>query len=124
MPGYPRPTRRSRPPIGQTLSSPDNRLRLLKFLLYRQAPGDTGARGMVFCVHKEVPALGPAPLGGVPSGVPLVPAAQQAAQAGARDAVLQVQSDGSQVFGKNADGRTILVDPKNVAVAPDGKLYV
>ena len=64
-PGSPRTTRPSRPPtrpgfaigthrfevpwlqfdvIGQTLSNPDNRLKLLKFLLYRQAPGDTGAR--------------------------------------------------------------------------------
>jgi uncharacterized protein (TIGR03663 family) len=110
--------------IGQTLSSPDNRLRLLKFILYRQAPGDTGARGMVFCAHKEVPALGPAPLGGTPAGAPLVPSAQQAAQAAARDAVLQTQDDGSQVFGRTTDGRTILVDPKNVAMAPDGKVYV
>ena len=29
--------------IGQTLSNPDNRLKLLKFLMYRQAPGETGA---------------------------------------------------------------------------------
>src|SRR3977135_4440234 len=102
MPGYPRPTRRSRPPIGQTLSSPDNRLRLLKFLLYRQAPGDTGARGMVFCVHKEIPALGPAPLGGVAAGVPLAPApsGQQAAQSAARDAVLQIQDSGGTVYGR------------------------
>src|ERR1700737_3066554 len=49
--------------IGQTLSNPDNRLKLLKFLVYRQAPGETGAREMQFCVHKEIPALGPAPIG-------------------------------------------------------------
>jgi uncharacterized protein (TIGR03663 family) len=112
--------------IGQTLSNPDNRLRLLKFLLYRQAPGDTGARGMIFCVHKEIPALGPAPLGGVAAGVPLAPApsGQQAAQPAARDAVLQTQGNGGTVYGRTADGRAVLVDPKNVAMAPDGKLYV
>jgi uncharacterized protein (TIGR03663 family) len=113
--------------IGQTLSNPDNRLKLLKFLLYRQAPGDTGARGMVFCVNKEVPALGPAPLGGVSAPLPLAPAAagqQVAAQTGPRDAVLQTQPDGSTAFGKTADGRAVLLDPKNVAMAPDGKLYV
>jgi uncharacterized protein (TIGR03663 family) len=113
--------------IGQTLSSADNRLRLLKFLVYRQAPGDTGARGMVFCVNKELPAIGPAPLGGVASSAPLAPApsGQQAAvQSAARDAVLQTQADGSTVYGRTADGRAVLADPKNVAMAPDGKIYV
>ncbi|MGI9148658.1 MAG: flippase activity-associated protein Agl23 [Chloroflexota bacterium] len=112
--------------IGQTLSSPDNRLKLLKFLLYRQVPGETGAREMQFCVQKEIPALGPAPLGGVASGaqVGLAPAVPQAPLTGVREAVLQTQPDGSSVYGKTADGRSILVDPKNVALAPDGKLYV
>jgi sugar lactone lactonase YvrE len=113
--------------IGQTLSSPDNRLRLLKFLIYRQAPGDTGARGMVFCVNKDVPALGPARPGGVAAAAPLVPAraGQQApAQPAAADAVLQTQADGSAVYGRTADGRAVLVDPKNVAMAPDGTIYV
>jgi uncharacterized protein (TIGR03663 family) len=114
--------------IGQTLSNPDNRLRLLKFLLYRQPPADTGARGMLFCVNKEVPALGPAPLGGVAASSPLAPAAlgqqQQAAQSASRDAVVQTTADGTTVYGKAADGRAILSDPKNVALGPDGKLYV
>src|ERR1700682_5267763 len=98
--------------IGQTLSNPDNRLRLLKFLLYRQAPGDTGAREMQFCVHKEIPAFGPAPLGGVASSVPYAqaPAGQQPAPLGPRDAVLQNQPDGSNVYGRDADGHPVLVD--------------
>jgi len=115
--------------IGQTLSSPDNRLRLLKFLLYRQAPADSGSRGMLFCVNKEVPALGPAPLSGNPAVAPLAPAAASGQQVAAgqplsRDTVLQSQSDGTQVYGKTADGRPALVDPKNMAVGPDGRIYV
>jgi uncharacterized protein (TIGR03663 family) len=113
--------------IGQTLSNPDNRTKLLKFLLYRQPPGDSGAREMEFCVNKEVPALGPAPLGGAVAGVPLAPAASgaQAAPAPAiGDVVLQTQPDGSAVYGRTADGRSVLADPKNMAMAPDGKLYV
>ncbi|MCA1644986.1 MAG: SMP-30/gluconolactonase/LRE family protein, partial [Chloroflexi bacterium] len=113
--------------IGQTLSNPDNRLRLLKFVLYRQAPADTGARGMVFCVNKEVPALGPAPLGGVAARAPSAPAPaapQAAAQAAIGDAVLQTQADGTTIYGRTADGRPVLVDPKNMAVSPDGKMYV
>src|SRR5205823_4484826 len=103
------------------------RLRLLKFLLYRQAPSDTGARGMVFCINKEIPALGPAPLGGVAASVPLAPGAaapQPAGQSAARDAVLETQPDGTNVYGKTTDGRAVLSDPKNVAIAPDGTLYV
>jgi uncharacterized protein (TIGR03663 family) len=113
--------------IGQTLSNPDNRLRLLKFLLYRQAPGDTGARGMVFCINKEIPALGPAPLIGVGSAIsPAAAGSGQtvAAQSAARDAVLQTDADGTLIYGRNVDGRPVLIDPKNVATGPDGKLYV
>jgi uncharacterized protein (TIGR03663 family) len=116
--------------LGQTLSNPDNRLHLLKFLLYRQAPSDTGARGMVFCVNKEIPAMGPAPLGGgSPASAPLVPGGagaqqQPAAQAAVRETVLQIQPDGTLVYGKNAAGKALLSDPKNVAIGPDGKIYV
>lgn len=113
--------------IGQTLSSPDNRLRLLKFLLYRQAPGDMGSRGMVFCVHKEIPALGPAALGGAQStAVNARPASNTggATASSARNAVLQTGADGGTVYGRDADGRPVLTDPKNVAVGPDQRLYV
>ncbi|HET6318395.1 MAG TPA: flippase activity-associated protein Agl23, partial [Chloroflexota bacterium] len=113
--------------IGQTLSSPDNRLRLLKFLVYRDAPGDIGAREMTFCVHKEIPAVGPAPLSGAPAA-PRPAAAQQQQQPAfappARDTSVQVQPDGSEVYGRMVDGRAALVDPKNVAVGPDGRMYV
>ena len=113
--------------LGQTLSNPDNRLKLLKFLLYRQAPGDTGARDMQFCVHKEIPAFGPAPLSSPASIAPLgvAPTGQPAPQAPATgNAVLQTQPDGTLVYGKTTDGRPLLLDPKNVAAAADGKLYV
>ncbi|HEX8968966.1 MAG TPA: flippase activity-associated protein Agl23, partial [Chloroflexota bacterium] len=113
--------------IGQILSNPDNRVRLLKFLIYRQAPGDSGARGMVFCVHREIPALGPAPLGATSTrGVAAAaPSGQQVvAQPAVRNAVLQSQPDGTIVYGKTAEGQAALSDPKNVAVGPDGRLYV
>src|SRR5262249_7126382 len=32
--------------------------------------------------------------------------------------------DGSVVYGRASDGRPALIDPKNVAVGPDGRLYV
>jgi uncharacterized protein (TIGR03663 family) len=112
--------------LGQTLSNPDNRLRLLKFILYRQAPGETGARDMQFCVHKEIPALGPAPLGGSAPVSALAPApvGQSAVQSGPRDTVVQTLADGTSVYGRTADGRAVLVEPKNVAMAASGRIYV
>jgi hypothetical protein len=59
--------------------------------------------------------------------VPLAPARsgqQSAAQPAARDAVLQTQDNGGTVYGRTADGKAVLIDPKNVAVAPDSKVYV
>jgi uncharacterized protein (TIGR03663 family) len=109
--------------IGQTLANPDNRLRLLKFLVYRDAPGDIGAREMQFCVHKEIPALGPAPLNGSTAQLAPAPAARQAASA-PRETTLQMQPDGSAIYGRTDDGRPALVDPKNVAVGNDGRIYV
>jgi uncharacterized protein (TIGR03663 family) len=112
--------------IGQTLSNPDNRLKLLKFLLYREVPSDIGAREMQFCVHKEIPAFGPAPLNGANTAPALAPAPRIAEQAppGPRETILQVQPDGSSVYGRTTDGRSALIDPKNVAVGPDGRIYV
>jgi uncharacterized protein (TIGR03663 family) len=112
--------------IGQTLSNPDNRLKLLKFALYRNPPGDTGARGMLFCVNKNIPALGPAPLGSsaVGAAAPVVPAVQQPTAPAVRDTVLQSLPDGTDVFGKGSNGQVGLSDPKNVAVGPDGRTYV
>jgi uncharacterized protein (TIGR03663 family) len=114
--------------IGQTLSNPDNRLKLLKFMLYRNAPGDTGARGMLFCINKNIPALGPAPVGAAAAVSALAPApaiqVPAAAQPATRDTVLQTQADGTNVYGLTAAGVPALSDPKNVAVGSDGRVYV
>jgi uncharacterized protein (TIGR03663 family) len=109
--------------IKNTLAVPDNRTALLKFLLYRQAPGEMGAREMYFYVNKSVPALGPAPTGGGAAAAP--PANPAAAAAPAlRPAVAQPRPDGSVVYGRAADGSAVLADPKNAAYGPDGRLYV
>jgi uncharacterized protein (TIGR03663 family) len=108
--------------ISRTLSDPDNRLKLLKFLVYRQAPNDMGAREMYFYVHKEIPALGPAPLGG--SASPTTATQALAPVPAQRDAIAQSLPDGTTVYGRASDGRPVLVDPKNAAAAPDGRIYV
>ncbi len=106
-----------------TLSVQENRLSLLKFLIYRQAPGEMGARQMYFYVLKSIPSLGPAPVGGGPTGGPS-PQLAPAAEANLRSAAAMPGPDGSLVYGRGADGSPVLTDPKNVAYGPDGRLYV
>lgn len=108
--------------VASTLSQPENRLRFLKFLVYRQAPGEMGAREMYFYVLKSIPTLGPAPVGGAgPRGQ--APAAAAAAPI-VRSAAADTQPDGSIVYGRAADGSPVVTDPKNLTYGPDGKLYV
>jgi DNA-binding beta-propeller fold protein YncE len=80
---------------------------------------------MLFCVNKNIPAVGPAPVGGSVAGAPAVSLGQQPpSQPVTRDAVLQTESDGTLVYGRNAAGQSVITDPKNVAVGPDGKIFV
>ncbi len=106
--------------IGQALSDPQNRLKLLKLLLYREAPNEMGAREFYFYVSSLVPSLGPAPLGGPAGARP----AGAASPAQPRQAVAQTLPDGTTVFGRSQQGAAVLSDPKDVAVGTDGKLYV
>ncbi len=106
--------------IGQTLADPQNQLKLLKFLVYREPPNELGARQFYFYVNTNVPSLGPAPVGqpsAAPARAPAVP--QQP-----RQAVAQSQADGTTIFGRSAQGTSVLSDPKDIAFGPDGKLYV
>ncbi|MBV9355493.1 MAG: NHL repeat-containing protein [Chloroflexi bacterium] len=113
--------------IVTTLSVPANRASLLKFLVYRTAPDQMGAREMYFFVSKSVPGVGPAPTAaGATNAAPLASNDQAPAVAAPslKAAALQSQSDGSLVFGKATDGSSVLSDPKNAAYGPDGRLYV
>jgi sugar lactone lactonase YvrE len=105
--------------ITQTLADPANRVKLLKFLLYRESPNENGAREYYFYVNNEIPRFGPAPVGGTSQ-----PASAPNASATNRSAVALAQGDGSLVYGRATDGASVLSEPKNVALAPDGRLYV
>ncbi len=107
--------------IGATLADPQNGVRLLKFLLYREPPNELGAREFYFGVSTSIPQLGPGPVGIEPA-----PGAtgRSAGPSQPRQAVAQQPPDGSTVFGRSAEGVSILSDPKGAAVGADGKLYV
>lgn len=117
--------------LKDTLSNPQNRVSLVKFLLYREAPNEMGARQYYFYVSKNVPGFGPAPVGSTPAPgttafVPSAPAPapSPAAPAAPASAVAQAQPDGSTIYGLGTDGKPVLSDPKDVAVAPNGRIYV
>jgi uncharacterized protein (TIGR03663 family) len=97
--------------IFRRLADPNDRANLLKFLIYRDMPIG-GAREFYFYVRNDVPTLGPAPAAGAPQPV------------AAREATAQTTGDGVMVFGRNAAGRSILVEPKDVAVDAAGRMYV
>lgn len=100
--------------IWQGLIDPENRARLLQYLLYREPLNPLGAREFYFFVRKDIPLLGPAPS-----------ATRPAASAAARsDGVVLERPDGATSFGQTADGSPLLSDPKDVAVGPNGNLYV
>ncbi|MBI4494567.1 MAG: TIGR03663 family protein [Chloroflexi bacterium] len=97
------------------LANPVDRANLLKFFIYRDMPSG-GAREMYFYVRNDVPALGPGPFLAAPSAP--APAAE------ARETIAQPGPNGATIFGRTAAGKSVLVEPKDVAVDASGRLYV
>ncbi|MDP8921791.1 MAG: TIGR03663 family protein [Chloroflexota bacterium] len=107
--------------IFQTLSDPAGRARFLKFLLYREPFNILGAREFYLFVRKDVPTLGPAP-----TTAPAAPGARPAASAPIEQRVGAVDrlDPSLTLFGVNPRGEPLLVEPKGIALAPDGRAYV
>ena len=107
--------------IIQALRNPDSRARFLKFLLYREPLNTLGAREFYFYVRKEIPPLGPAastlavaPVRPLAPALPALP----------RNATLASRPDGGAIYGRAQDGTPLLAQPKDLALAPDGRIYV
>ncbi len=100
------------------LADPVTRTKLLKYLLYRETLNPLGAREFFFYVRNDIPPLGPAPLTTGPT------AESQPAAPAAREAHAVAGEGGTTIFGRSPSGASILADPKGVAVAPDGRVYV
>ncbi|HEX3246071.1 MAG TPA: NHL repeat-containing protein, partial [Chloroflexota bacterium] len=98
------------------LSDPEQRGRLIKFLLYREPLNQLGAREFYLFVRKDLPGIGPGPTTG-PSAA-AVPAGPSAAPVSAGNATILAR------LGVDASGQSQLVDPKDVAVDRSGRLYV
>jgi uncharacterized protein (TIGR03663 family) len=108
-----------------SLTDPTSRARFLKFLLYREPMNILGARELYLFVRRDVQTLGPAAT--TPAAAAPAPAARPAAPAaasGPRTTVAEQLDANSQLFGVNQAGEPQLIEPKGVAVGPDGRIYV
>jgi uncharacterized protein (TIGR03663 family) len=104
--------------IWSGLTDPATRARVLKYLIYREPLNPLGAREFYFFVRKEIPSIGPAP-GTLP------PRTRAAAPPAALREATAAQLDGNvSLWGIGRTGEPLLVEPKGLAVGPDGRLFV
>lgn len=109
--------------IFTSLSDPITRARFLKFLLYREPMNTLGAREFYFYVRKDVQTLGPAATSAPAGPAPARPGAA-VIMAGPRVAVIEPLTADVRLFGVGQGGEPLLVEPKGVAIAPDGRIFV
>lgn len=102
--------------ILEGLSDPEQRGKLIKFLLYREPMNTLGAREFYLFVRKDMPGIGPGP---VTAGVtaPPVAAAPSSVISGGNATILAR-------LGLNPAGQPQLEEPKDVAIDTAGRVYV
>ena len=110
--------------IWEGLTDPSTRARLLKYLLYREPLNPLGAREFYFFVRKDIPLLGPAPSASLAPSTAAPPPRVSGAGDRPRAAVVEPIDDDLRAWGVGETGGSLLVEPKGVAVAPDGRVYV
>ncbi|MFN8634714.1 MAG: TIGR03663 family protein [Chloroflexota bacterium] len=105
-----------------TLADPVGRAKFLKFLLYREPMNALGAREFYMFVRRDVQTLGPAS-----TTTPLPPAqarpAPAAAPAAPRNTVAEQLDANTRLFGVTQSSEPQLLEPKGVAIGPDGRIY-
>lgn len=106
--------------LWQGLMDPGTRTKLWRYFLYRETLNPLGSRDFDFFVRSDL-ARG-IPL--QPGPAAAAPAAPVTGMAPAADAIAQPGTGGITVLGKTAAGASVLAEPRGVAVAPDGALYV
>lgn len=105
-----------------SLTDPISRAKFLKFLLYREPMNILGAREYYLYVRKDVQTLGPASTITPPS--PAARPGAQPAPSAPRNTVAEQIDPNTTLFGVNQAGEPQLVEPKGVALGPDGRAYV
>jgi uncharacterized protein (TIGR03663 family) len=100
--------------IWNGLSDPDQRGKLIKFLLYREPLNTLGAREFYLYVRKDIPGIGTAPVSS--NTGPVTPSS--AAPVSGGNATILAR------LGVDPSGQSQLSDPKDVAVDSSGRVYV
>jgi uncharacterized protein (TIGR03663 family) len=106
--------------VWQGLLDPAVRAKLWRYFLYKETLNPLGSRDFDFFVRSDLA-----------TGIPLQPstvapsaAVPVEAQAQPSEATAQVAPGGITIFGKTATGASVLVQPRGVALGPNGLLYV
>ncbi|MFN8522035.1 MAG: TIGR03663 family protein [Chloroflexota bacterium] len=107
--------------IWKGLIDPVTRSKLLKYAMYRELLNPTGAREFYFMVRKDIPALGPA---GSPTAIAQQRPPVRPVTSASREGVIENLDPAISLLGVGRDGEPVLVDPKGIAVGPDGRLFV
>jgi DNA-binding beta-propeller fold protein YncE len=108
--------------IISALTDPISRDKFLRFLMYREPMNALGAREFYLFVRKDVQTLGPAAT--VAPAPPVVRPGAPVISAAPRDTVAQQLDANNRLFGVSQNGEPALLEPKGVALGPDGKVYV
>ncbi|HEX2986607.1 MAG TPA: flippase activity-associated protein Agl23 [Chloroflexota bacterium] len=106
--------------VWQGLQDASVRAKLWRYFFYRETLNPLGAREIDFFVRSDLARGIPLQMGAQPPA-PSVPSAP-AAQIG--DGVAQAAPGGLTIYGKSATGTNLLAEPRGIALATDGTLYV
>lgn len=102
--------------IWEGLRDPATRAKLWRYFLYRETLNPLGSRDFDFFVRSDLAR-------GISLQSAAAPPAPQS-QAVPDDVVAQAAPGGITIFGKSGSGASVLSEPKDVAIAPDGLIYV
>jgi uncharacterized protein (TIGR03663 family) len=103
------------------LLDPSTRAKLWRYFFYRETLNPLGSRDFDFFVRSDL-ARGISLQPNLPSAA--AAPAPASGLAPASEAIAQPSAGGITVLGKTATGSSVLAEPRGVAVAPDGNIYV
>lgn len=101
--------------VWEGLKDPAVRAKIWRYFMYREVLNPLGSRDFDLFVRSDL-ARGISLQSGGQVAAPAAPAP-------VAEAVAQTAPGGITVFGKTAGGGSVLVEPRDVAVAPDGLIY-
>lgn len=107
--------------VAAAIGDPTTRSRVWRHFLYREPLNSLGSRDITFYVRSDL-ARGMAVLPSTAAAAPVAPAAAPPPMAA--DATLQTNPGGIAVFGKSSSGAPVLLEPRDVAIGPNGLAYV